>query len=104
MVEFINGAVYKCGVRTFVLIYIHPEWGMLHIGRHSTEGMSCPMLQHDSKGNFRFTINQLISEWNAHGWIMLDGRLRIEKIDDSSFVEYINGKLEPYNKRMQADN
>jgi len=34
-----------------------------------------------------------IKIWGADNWIMLDGRLRIEKINDMSFVEYTNGEL-----------
>lgn len=92
----LNGAVYKNGYNEFVLCYIGSDkWAMLHIDRHSIKGMSCPMFQHGENGQFAFTLKELEEKYNAKEWIRLDGRLRIEKIDDLSFVEYSNGKLEP---------
>ena len=91
--KFINGAVYKRGIWTFVLVYLDSKWGMLHIHRHDTKGMSAPMFQHGDNHKFQFTEKELIKNWGADNWIMLDGRLRIEKINDMSFVEYTNGEL-----------
>ena len=108
MPELVSGAVYKRPYDSeFVLIYNDhikeggqnvARYGMLYICRHDQKGMSCPMLQHGRNGEVWFTENQLRSDFNLDDWIVLDGRLRIEKIDPlMSFVEYSNGNLEKYN-------
>jgi hypothetical protein len=94
--EPINGGVYKKGYRRFVLIYLSgtDKWGMLHIERHTNKGMSCPMFQHDATGEYSFTKEELCTHWKFDEWQLLDGRLRIEKIDGVSFTEYTRGDLE----------
>ena len=94
--KLINGGIYQNGYRTFALISAYPKWGMLHIERHVNAGMSAPMFQHDKNGQFLFTESELVEDWDAASWILLDGRLRIQKIDDLTFVEYSDGDLEPY--------
>jgi len=101
--ELINGGVYKSGYRDFVLMFIgmkgeEPLWGMLHLDRHAIGGMTAIDFQHDNSGNFQFTEKELTKKWNLAFWEMLDGRLRIEKIDDLSFTEYPIGNLEPFRK------
>jgi len=111
MVELINGGVYeRRSYRRFVLIFMgHKEidgefitlWGMLHIHRHAVPGMSCTMFQHGGKGGYLFTEKELEEDFDLKNWEFLDGRLCIEKIDESSFVEYtINGPLEPIEKSV----
>jgi len=99
--KFINGGVYKYQYQIFTLVFIdinkkgEPIWGMLCIDRHVKEGMSAPCFQFNNVNDFQFTSNELLLEFNADKWILLDGRLRIEKIDDMRFTEYTIGKLEP---------
>lgn len=104
MAKLINGGVYKNGLQTFVLVFFDPNnWGMLYIHRHSIEVMSCPMFQHDENGSFCFTEEELKEKFNSDKWRMLDGRLRIEKIDPQfRLVEYPivkngSGSLEEFN-------
>ena len=106
MVELINGAVYRkkdIGSH-FVLIFAGLKndeyrlvlWSMLHIGRSSIDGLSSPMYQHDEDGHYCFTEEELNKKFNRKDWVMLDGRLRIEKIDkEMRLVDYtIGGELE----------
>jgi len=96
MVKFENGRVYKNGLKKFVLVYFEDDkWGMLFIDRSAIKGLSCPMFQHDENHNHALTRQQLIEKYNAENWKKLDGRLRIEKIDDITLTEYpIGGELE----------
>ncbi len=65
------------------------KWGMLHISRHETKGMSAPMFQHNKKGNYLFTRTELKFDWRLDEWKQLDGCLRIAKIDpEFSLTEY----------------
>lgn len=92
--KLVNGGVYNHGYRRFVLVYINGnKWAMLHIERHATKCMSCPMFQYNGDGQFMFSEDELMLHWDSNEWELLDGRLRIEKIDDLSFVEYPNGNL-----------
>ena len=78
--ELINGKTYQRqdGWR-FVLVYLMDKWGMLHIERHTTKGMSAPIFQSDKSGNFQFSERQLKKDWHSDSWVPLDGCLRIEK-------------------------
>ena len=100
MAKLIGGGVYKNGIQKFVLVYLHSnKWCMLHIVRHQIETMSCLMFQHNNKGKFIFSERQLKIQFNSDKWILLDGRLRIEKIDPTfRMVEYtIGGELKEFN-------
>ncbi len=98
--ELINGGVYKTNMWTIVLVFFpcreDHKWGMLHINRHIVKGMSVPSFQGDGKGNYTFTDLELKEKYNSDDWLLLDGRLRIEKIDNMSLVDYARGNLESY--------
>lgn len=96
--KLINGGVYQGYHSIFVLVYFNGKWGMLFIGRHVEKGMSAPCFQFDKNGKCQFTEEELIKYYDADKWVLLDGRLRIEKIDDMSLVEYTNGILKPLEK------
>ena len=100
-IKFINGGDYKWQHRTFILVFVNcnddgiPIWSMLYIERHTKKGMSAPGFQFNDSDCFQFTSDELILEFDAATWILLDGRLRIEKIDkEYSLVEYPIGFLE----------
>lgn len=97
--ELVNGGVYKDGYRVFVLIFITTDrgteqWGMLSIERHRVKGMSAPCFQRDAHGEYVFSEEELTDKFKRESWKRLDGRLRIEKIDNMSLVEYPYGDLE----------
>ena len=90
-----NGAVYSRNYRLFVLVYCGiDQWMMVGVERHREKGMSCPAVQHGKDDEFVFTEEELSVQFNSDGWTRLDGRLRIEKIDEMALVEYPNGTLE----------
>jgi hypothetical protein len=97
--ELMNGGVYKHKHRTFALVYFYhnDSYGMLSICEHVVEGMSAPGFQYDKEGEHQFTRDELINNWDAENWTLLDGRLRIEKIDkEMRLVGYTIGELEEY--------
>lgn len=69
-------------------------WGMLNIHRHCRRGMSAPLFQSNRYGEIWFSEDELREKCDADDWQLLDGRLRIEKIDDMSFVEYPTKELD----------
>jgi len=91
--KLLNGRVYSGNYSIFVLIYNDGKYAMLHIDRHAIKGMSCPMFQNGNNHQAFHTEKELKEKFDSDSWEMLDGRLRIEKIDDMSFVDYPNGKL-----------
>ncbi len=98
--RLINGGVYKRSVWRFVLIYFcidEGKYGMLHLSRSMIDGMTCTMFQGDKEGKYLFTELELKEQWDSDTWVLLDGRLRIEKIDpEMRLVDYTIGELEPY--------
>ena len=108
----INGGVYERPyISVFALIYIGLKpvgdkrescWGMLHIYRHQVSDMSCPMFQHNKYGSFSFTEQELRDEFNLDKWKFLDGRLRIEKIENCP-ADYPFGELVEYTKEKIAE-
>ena len=93
--QFLNGGVYKRGIWTFTLVQGIRGWCMLHLHRSVRKGMTAPQFQHGQYGVFDFTEAELCQEWDAANWQLLDGRLRIQKIDDDTFTEYPLGNLIP---------
>ena len=82
-----NGAVYSRNYRLFVLVYCGiDKWMMVGVERHIEKGMSAPSVQHGKDGGFIFTKEELSDQFNSDGWKRLDGRLRIEKIEDRKSV------------------
>lgn len=95
--KLLNGGIYKHNRGTFALVYFYHNdlYGMLSILEHVVEGMSAPTFQHDKEGEHQFTTDELINNWGAKDWTLLDGRLRIEKIDkEMRLVNYTIGELE----------
>jgi len=75
--KLINGSVYKDNLSTFTLVYFYhnDSYGMLHLCTHTIEGMSAPCFQSDKNGEFQFTHDELIKDWGAESWTLLDYRL-----------------------------
>jgi len=100
MMKLISGAIYKHNYRLFTLIFVSimnekPVYSMLYIHRSIYKYMSAPGFQFGIDDKWYFTEQELINDFKANEWIMMDGRLRIEKMDDSSFVDYtIGGELD----------
>ena len=94
--ELFNGGVYRLDdFRIMTLLYIgRDKFAMMSIGRSRQKGSSAPMFQFDKHGEFMFTLDELREHFGADRWVRLDGRLRLEKIDESTFVEYPIGELE----------
>ena len=98
--KLINGRVYSRGRFVFVLIYNNGKYSMLHIERHRIRGLSCPMFYTGENQQIFYTEKELREKFDLDSWEMLDGRLRIEKIDDMSLIEHTNGVLEIINKEQ----
>lgn len=94
--KLLNGGVYKSDkLGVFVLIYETASWGLMKIDRSAIKGMSAPMFIHDKQGSAFFSERGLRYRFDSDNWKLLDGRLRIEKIDpEMSLVDYPNGELE----------
>ncbi len=101
MVPLVSGGFYERGVEVFTLIFVDVKevdgenisrYAMLHLCRHVVKGMTCPMFQHNKNGTQVFTKKELEEDFNLKDWKFLDGRLRVERIDEDSFIDYvING-------------
>lgn len=96
--DLINGGVYEGDKLSskFVLIFLdlvnsEPMWGMMFLNRHEINGLTSLMFQHDVDGIWAFSEDDLRNKYDSDDWIMLDGRVRIEKINEMSFTEYVSG-------------
>ena len=98
--KLINGAMYRRhgGIGwEFVLVFLGDDkmgYGMLHISRHIDDSLSCPGFQQNKEGEFSFTEEELKEQWDSDKWVMIDGRLTIEKRDECWVGEY--NKFEDY--------
>ena len=99
MPELFNGGVYRRPWHSvFTLVYIDGDrYGMLHVGPHRHPPHSCPSFHHDETGEYVFSEAELRDKFGADDWVLLDGRLRVEKMDwGMSACDYpLGGALDP---------